>query len=332
MFPTKTRRQQTFNTLFIVYTSHFNPVIKNETQMKFHRLMNNLKDVMSFNPKDYEVANQSNTKAFFIEYVFRGNFFSGQLECFDDEIGHVRPKKTLITWQEERDMDSLFHLLNNQSNHFFKSFFTLEMKMAALQMIYPEVVSMLACSHYAIFAEIDKLKSQIEATTPAIDKRNTEIKILKTSLASEKESNAKLTREVKDLTLDLQIKRAMVDRLNNQLEHSRNQVDAQTIRKNRLKSLKERIDRLVAASPEAARIEELEEANRHYEELIEEIPCCRVTYDSLPELKLAGKKVMTTKCGHIFTDTIIKDYVLKQHQCPVCREKLKTTDLFQLFY
>jgi len=138
MFPTKTRRQQTFNTLFIVYTSHFNPVIKNETQMKFHRLMNNLKDVMSFNPKDYEVANQSNTKAFFIECVFRENFFSGQLECFD-EIGHVRPKKTLTTWQEQRDMDSLFHLLNNQANHFFKSFFTLEMKMGALEMIYPEV-------------------------------------------------------------------------------------------------------------------------------------------------------------------------------------------------
>jgi len=331
MLPTDTRRKQTFITLFIVYTSHFSPVIKNDTQMRFHRLLNNLKDILSFDPKDYSVANESNTKSFFTEYVFRTGFFSVTLDSLD-VLGMVRPKKPLIKTDELVNIDELYNLLNNQKDKFFKSFFTIEMMMGALQTIHPEVVSMLACSYNGMFSHIEKLNKRIDESTSAIDRRNTEIKLLKTNLSEERSNNEKLAKEILDLDHDLQARDIKIDRLKNLLEHSKKQVDAQSIRKQRLKYLKDKIDRLVAANPESARLDELEEANKHFEELLGETPCCRVTYESLPELKIAGKKVMTTKCGHIFTDTIIKDYVAKNRKCPMCRERLSTTDIFYLFY
>jgi len=140
--------------------------------MRFHRLLNNLKDILSFDPKDYSVANESNTKSFFIEYVFRTGFFSGTLNSLD-VLGMVRPKKPLIKTDELVNIDELYNLLNNQKDKFFKSFFTIEMMMGALQTIHPEVVSMLACSYNGMFSHIDKLNKRIDESTSAIDRRNT---------------------------------------------------------------------------------------------------------------------------------------------------------------
>ncbi|KAL3864298.1 hypothetical protein ACJMK2_005991 [Sinanodonta woodiana] len=58
---------------------------------------------------------------------------------------------------------------------------------------------------------------------------------------------------------------------------------------------------------------------------------CPVCMDDHKEIKLTGRQLYSTKCGHVFCGDCIIEAVHAIHSCPTCRQKLTRKQVHPLF-